>query len=181
MSRMLDYQPPRPNTFPTWWRENRRGMRWYFAAAIGLMAVELYFAALAWHTIGEVVSGFVFVLLGNAVAVGVAFASRLAAWVLLVALALLIIPWQAVLGVRWGRVHREAERIVAYVQAQHAATGQYPPNLNSYTFRDAGTRPYIEYIAGVDSAGFEVHYRVGSGGTAHTWHDQSTKWFYYPD
>jgi hypothetical protein len=175
----LEYRSSADRRFD--WRDFRRLL--YLTGP--LVAVELACAQLAYHTIGEIVSGMLFalVLFGNLVVIAAAFANTPAARVVLLLLALLVVPYQLVLGVRWWRVHREAERVVAFAEAGFAATGQYPPNLSGYVARDRGTLEYIRYgVNGVGTGGrpYDVAYSVGTETTSRWW-EPGAGWRYYPD
>jgi hypothetical protein len=173
----LDYAEPR--------RSRVQQLRDYEVWPIALLiaattAVEFGCAHLAYHTIGEIVSGIYFALLfANLVPTVAMFFSRRWALVTLLLIALLIVPYQAYLGVRWWRVHRESERIVAYVRSVVVSTGQPPSDLKGYTFRDAGAKDFIAYT--VNGGMYQVNYFIGTGTTSHWWNPGAGKWQYYAD
>jgi hypothetical protein len=115
----------------------------------------------------------------NILPIFMSFFSRRFAMIGLLVVATLIIPYQLFLGVRWWRVHREAERIVTYVQTTMAATNQPPANLNGYAFRDPSTAAFIGYSPTAGNS-FRVDYWIGTPTTSH-WFDRSAGWLYYAD
>jgi hypothetical protein len=162
---VLEYDStPRPATF-TW-----RGILRFVLCASPLVAAEAACAHLAYYTIGDVTSGLYWmtVLFGNLIIFPIAFASRRMATVALLLLALLIIPYQCFLGIRWWRVDREARRIVDYVVATHAASGQYPRDLRGYEFRDGGTADFFHYYVGGASPAM-LGYHIATRDTSHWW------------
>jgi hypothetical protein len=168
----LDYFAPQAERRPIEWPVVRRVL---LLGAL-LVPIEYGFARLAYHTIGEIVAGmYVMLVLFNVLPLALVIRAPRVARILLILLALLIIPYQAWLGVRWWRVHREAQRIVDFATAQKRATGAYPADLNGYAFRDAGVRALITYDGGTD-----VSYSVGTPSTSH-WYEEGQGWLYYPD
>jgi hypothetical protein len=168
----LNYFTPRITRRPIDWRMIKRVL---ILMAV-LVPVEYACARLAYHTIGEVISAaYVMLVLANIVPLAFVIPAPRVARVLLILLALLIIPYQLFLGVRWWRVHREAQRIVEHAQNHKAGTGGYPADLSGYVFRDPGVQEFISYDGGTN-----VMYSVGSSGTLH-WYDEDEGWLYYPD
>jgi hypothetical protein len=168
----LDYFTP---------KAQRRAVNWPAVKHVLLLAAilapcEYACARLAYHTIGEIVAAtYVMLILVNLLPLALAFIAPRVARGGIILLALLIIPYQLFLGVRWWRVHSEAQRIVDYSHAQKLATGAYPLNLSGYTFRDAGVREFISYDGGT-----RVIYSVGTPSTSH-WYEDDEGWLYYPD
>lgn len=175
-----DYdRAPTSRTFT--WRAWFRFMR--FAAPVTIANFACAF--LSYYTIGEIVSGLYLIIAvaGSALGILCSFISRRAAAVILFVFGVLIIPYQAHLGIRWWRVHREAQRIVNYAIATKAATGNYPTTLTGFTFRDPGTIPFIAYTAngnGPSGGPFCVAYYIGTPSTSH-WYEVAGYWQYYPD
>jgi hypothetical protein len=156
---------------------------WLFALLLGtLVPLEVFCAYLAYETIGEVVSVLYFLAVGiNLVFILLAVRSRSLAALGVVALALLIIPYQLFLGQRLVRVQAEATRIVSFAYEQKISTGEYPPDLGSYTFHDPEMEKYVqEYRADKSLGGFVVFYRVGTESTSHSYSPRYG-WGYYPD
>ena len=135
-----------------------------------LILLEIACAVLAYHTIGGLVSGLYYLLIMlNIVPLLAGLVSRRLAVIGLLVIATLIIPYQLLLGVRWWRVQREADRIVLHLRSGAPAS--------SYVFRDAGTRPFITIAPRPDT---DVSYWIGSPSTSH-WYDPKYGWLYYPD
>lgn len=154
----------------------RRVLTWASALPVILLAallipLEWGCAALAHHTIGEITSaGYYMLIFLNSIPLLVFFASRRLAVIGLLTIATLIVPYQLFLGVRWWRVHREAERIVVHLQS--GAPG------STYIFRDSGIRPFINIRAPGGKP--DVDYWIGTPSTSH-WYDPALGWCYYAD
>ncbi len=117
----------------------------------------------------------------NSLFIILAWRYRTAAAVSVVLLALLIIPYQVLLGQRLLRVQAETTQIVAFAFEQKAQSGAFPSDLSNYTFHDADMKAYIQSYQ-LDEVGeqFTVFYRVGTESTSH-WYSSETGWGYYPD
>lgn len=179
MPHTLDYGPPPAPRRPRLTWPYLRLPLLLFAV---LVPVEVACAFLAHHTLGKLDSGlyFLLVIVGNAVPLTLIFFHRRAALTTVIGLATLIIPYQLLLGVRWWRVHREAERIVRHLYAREAATGQFPADLGGYRFRDAGMADLISYQRDAPRGPFQVVYSIGTPTTSH-WYAPADGWSYYPD
>jgi hypothetical protein len=155
-----------------------------FALLLGvLIPLELLCALLAYETLGQVTSSIYFIgIVGlNSLFIILALRYRAAAALSVVLLALLIIPYQVVLGQRLLRVQAEATQIVAFVFEQKVQSGAFPSDLSNYTFHDADMKAYIQsYQLDEVRAQFTVFYRVGTESTSH-WYSSKTGWGYYPD
>ncbi len=149
---------------------------------ITLILLEALCARLAYETLGEIMSTvYALLLVLNLVPLGLAVRNRAAAALVDVALALVIIPYQLILADRLWRAQAEANHVVAHLYEQRLSTGQYPPNLSEYRFRDPEMAAYIhDYQADEAQGGFVLSYWVGSSTTSHTY-SPATGWTYYPD
>lgn len=165
---------------------------------IGLFLAELLCAMLAYFTLGDLASFAYFfgVIILNSIVVALSFRYRTAAVVGAVVVALLVIPYQVMLGHRWLIVQEEADRLVTYVYEQRTSNGYFPANLSDYQFRNAHARPFIQgnylvlrgYFATdeqgrsyyVEGKGFELCYWVGIKGIPHCY-TPATGWRYYSD
>lgn len=148
-----------------------------------LLPLEVFCALLAYETLGEVMSGtyMVGIILLNGLLVALFFRHRSAALLGALIVALLIVPYQIVLGDRLIRVQAEATRIVAYAYETRADSGEYPADLTGYAFTDTDMQPYIQsYTRSDDGRDFSVFYFVGTE-TAPHWYESDTGWDYYPD
>ncbi len=155
-----------------------------FALLMGvLIPLELLCALLAYETLGEITSYIYFMgIVGlNSLFIILAFRYRAAAALSAVLLALLIIPYQVILGQRLLRVQAEATHIVAFVFEQKVQSGAFPSDLSSYAFHDAEMKAYIKsYQLDEVREQFTVFYRVGTESTSH-WYSSQNGWGYYPD
>lgn len=147
-----------------------------------LIPLEIACAFLAFETIGEVVSAaYLLAVALNGLFLFAAIWSRRAAVMAALALGLLIIPYQLVLGLRLLRVQAEASRIVDWAYEHRLAAGSFPKDLTSYIFNDAATRPYIQsYYLSRRHDEFTVLFCVGTTSTSH-WYSSRGGWGYYPD
>jgi hypothetical protein len=158
----------------------------YFTFAllfITLLPLEILCAFLAYETLGEIFSHLYLmgIILLHVPIIVLALRQPVVAAIGIVVLALLIIPYQVMLGHRLMQVQAETTQIVAYLYEQKAETGAYPANLSSYTFGDAALQTYIQrYQPGEMGKTFTVFYRVGTETTSH-WYSSETGWGYYPD
>jgi hypothetical protein len=175
-SRMLEYAPPRRGSFE--WRPWSRVAGLLVAA----VAAEVAAAKLACYTLGELECGMMMVAVLGAglLTLVLSFFHRRAAALAILVVATLVVPYQALLGVRWVRLSREAERVIAYVEAQKAATGAYPADLRGYRSADAGVAGWITYSPDAAGTDFYIAYSIGSANTAHSY-TRAGGWFYYPD
>jgi hypothetical protein len=148
-----------------------------------LIPLEIICALLAYETLGEITSQLYFIsVIGiNLLLVMLAFRYRTIATLGIVGLALLIIPYQVILGNRLIRVQAETTRIVSFVYEQNAQNGTFPTDLSKYTFHDMETKAYIQsYELDAENKHFMVFYRVGTESTSH-WYSSKDGWGYYPD
>jgi len=155
-----------------------------FALLLGvLISLELLCAVLAYETMGAIISRlYAISIVGlNLLLIVLAFRYRVAATLGAVAVALLIIPYQVVLGHRLLRVQAEATRIVSYAYEQRVQGGVFPSDLAGYAFHDSEMKDYIQSYQ-LDAVGgrFTVYYRVGTESTSH-WYSSTEGWGYYPD
>ena len=147
-----------------------------------LVLVEILCAQLAYETFGEVVrSVYLLVVALNVPLLILALWRMPAATIGMVALALLIVPYQVVLGQRLWRVQNEAAQIVHHAYGERLATGRYPRDLSGYVLRDPAMARLIQSYEPVEeSGGFLLAYRVGTVNTSHTY-SPLHGWQYYPD
>ena len=143
--------------------------------------LERFCAELAFHTIGEVVCVlYYFAIWSNIIPILLyAVDFRKIALVIILAIALLIIPYNLFLGYRFIQLQKEAKSIVEYVYEIKAQTGSYPKDISGYEFKN----PQLEkHIQRYDIRGneFTLSYYVGTTGTSH-WYNSAGGWDYYPD
>lgn len=148
------------------------------------LPLELLAGMLAYETLGEVVSGiiifFVFIANGVGLLLMLLRLNRVALVVFMI-VAILVIPWQAYLGVRLVMLDSEARSLVAHLEHAKRQTGAYPPDLKGYTFQSNANAPYFySYSADPKYGGYIFYWYVGTRSTSH-WHSPETGWGYYPD
>jgi hypothetical protein len=174
MEPILDYGRVVPPPKPTW-AQLKPVVIW----ASFLIPLEAGCAYLTYYTIGEVMSGLYYALVFLSLLIfALAFVHPRPALRCLIALAILIVPYQLFLGVRWWRVSREADRVAAYVQSTVSTTGTPPADLSRYRFRDRGARTFIGYSPNGGKA-YRLDYWVSDPGTSYTY-IPGTGWYYYP-
>ncbi len=145
--------------------------------------VELAAAWLAYHTVGAVFSGLLFMAVAINLLPVVLFVSRRQAMSLVIALILLlaIVPYQAVLGHRMISLQQEASGVVSYAYETKLATGEFPADLSGYKFGDEGLQPFFqEYRRNLESGGFSLFWYIGTPSTSH-YYTPLHGWGYYPD
>jgi hypothetical protein len=155
-----------------------------FALIAGILVpLEVVCALLAYETLGEITSMIYFIgIIGiNTLLFLLALRYRTVAALGMVGLALLIIPYQIMLGDRLMRVQAETTRIVAFVYEQKLKNETFPSELSGYIFTDTAMKTYIQsYEIDEVSQQFTVFYRVGTESTSH-WYSSEGGWGYYPD
>jgi len=147
-----------------------------------VVPIEVLCALLAYETLGEIDSAFYFMTIAlNIPFFILAWKKPFAGAIACVALAGLIIPYQAYLGKRMIDVQAEATHMVAYVYSVKAETGEFPSNLIGYSYANSNTSRFFQrYNRFRGKARFAITYRIGKEGTSH-WYDSKTGWGYYPD
>lgn len=157
----------------------------FLTALVVAILAEWTAATLAYHTIGEIISGLLILLIGlNLIPLTLHVARQpRAAWATLALVALLLVPYQVVLGARWLALHAEAEQIVAHAEQMRRETGSYPTNLAGYTFQNGSLRPYFTLYNPQDGSDSEflLSYSIGTPSTSHSYVAKTGTWFYYPD
>jgi hypothetical protein len=148
-----------------------------------LIPLEFLCALLAYETLGEITSGIYFIgIIGiNLLLIVLAFRYLTVSALGVVGLALLIIPYQIMLGNRLMRVQAETTRIVSFAYEQKAKSGTFPSDLSGYAFYDVEMKPYIQsYELGEVNKQFTVFYRIGTESSSHSYSSKDG-WGYYPD
>lgn len=151
---------------------------------VGLLLLDCVSVVLAYHTIGEVISGLylVAIALAHVAALGVALVNRRAALITAATITVLALPFQLFLGVRWWRIHREAERIIAYAEDHRQQTGAYPTSLTEYAYHDRYAQSFFRdyQLSRRSSSDYSLSYRIGTPSTSHTYSPRNG-WSYYAD
>lgn len=96
------------------------------------------------------------------------------------ALFLLLVPYQAVLGVRLLGLQKEADEIVAYTYAHRLRTGEFPANLEGYETSRPELMRFFQYRLEPQRGGFQLSYWVGSRYTSHIF-APDLGWWYLDD
>lgn len=155
-----------------------------FLALLGvLVLLEGVSARVAFHTVGAVFSGLMFLAIAlNAVPLVMYLAHRhLLATALALALGLMMVVPQVVLAERLYALQAEAARMVAYAYDTRAQTGAFPASLDGYTFADPGLAEHFhEYGTSEEQGGLYVSYWVSTPSTSH-YYSVEHGWGYYPD
>lgn len=158
----------------------QRDVLCFFFLMIVLILLEIMSGFLAYETIGAIVSGIYFtaIVIVNLIAIVIAFRSRTLATIIIIVAAIVIIPYQMILGQRLGKLTQETTHIVTYAYEQRWQQGAFPNNLSGYTFQNPEISKFISYSA--ESNHFRIDYFVGVPTTSHSY-DSLTGWSYYPD
>ncbi len=161
-----------------------RGATISFAALVAVaVAAELAGAWIAYHTIGAVMSQLLFFVAGLNLVPIVLHAARKPYLAVLAVLALfvVIVPYQALLGHRLLVLQDEAGGVVSYLYDARLRTSEYPADLSGYSFRDPSLRPFFqEYRRDADLGGFGLYWYVGTPNSSHSYTPRQG-WGYYPD
>lgn len=179
-STILEYDSsPSPRKIS--WRAAHRALR----LVVPLIAVEAGSAVLAYYTLGATESWYyaAAIVVGNGIVLAVMFAHARLARIAFLLLAVLIVPYQLLLGVRWWRCHHEAERIIDYATRVHLANADYPVDLSHYVPRDPHAFRFITYNArdrALPGLGCVVYYHLTSRSVSHWWNPRDG-WRYHPD
>jgi hypothetical protein len=145
--------------------------------------LEILCTLLAYETLGEITSKLYLIsTIGINLLLFVLFFRYQSVAILGVfVLALLIIPYQTMLGNRLMRVQAETIHIVAFVYEQKTTSGKFPSDLSRYSFHDVEMKTYIQsYQLDEADEKFTVFYRIGTESTSH-WYSSKEGWGYYPD
>jgi len=158
----------------------RRGLILTLMLLAVLVPIEFGCGLLAYHTIGEI-AGWQFrllLLLNLAFLAAFALGSRRFAILCILVLAVGIVPYSVMLGVRWWLIHQDAVAIVDFAERTRIETGEFPVDLTAYEFRHPSIEGYIHYRH--ERQTFQVSYHIGTTSTSH-WYDHGEQWQYYPD
>lgn len=146
-----------------------------------LFPLELAAASLTFETVGELASGFAFLLVFLNLPLAAFVVWRpLTGSLLAVLLALAILPRQVVLGHRLLGLREESAAIVAWVYEQHRRSGEFPPDLDEYEPKRSELLPFLTYTPDRSRGGFLLVFSVGTPSTSHGF-SPATGWWYYPD
>jgi hypothetical protein len=161
----------------------RTSQRILFAASgTVLLPSEYYCVSSALETQGEVMQALLLMLFGaNALWVGLFWWFPRAALAGLLAIGLLILPYQVALLDRLTRLNTEMTRLVDSRLRLRAEGKPIPLKLDDYKFSDPRLRRFVySYIVEDDGRDFSLHYFVVQPGITHSF-SSKTGWFYYPD
>lgn len=162
---------------------NRNQYVSFIALLAVLVLLEALSARLAYHTVGAVFSGLMYLAIAlNLVPLVMYLAHRhLLATALALVLGLALVVPQVVFGERLYALQAEAARIVAYAYDTRAQTGAFPASLDGYTFADPGLAEHFhEYGTSEEQGGLYVSYWVSTPSTSH-YYSVEHGWGYYPD
>jgi hypothetical protein len=147
-----------------------------------ILPTEFYCVSSALATQGEVMQGLLRLLLWtNALWVGLFWWFPRAALAGLLALGLLIMPYQVALLDRLTRLNAEMTVLVDSRLRLRAEGKPLPSRLEDYKFSDPRLRRFVySYKVEEDGRDFSLHYFVVQPGITHSY-SSKTGWFYYPD
>lgn len=146
-----------------------------------VILLELLSALLAFQTLGEVFRTLYFAaVVLNAIFIVLAFRYPNTALIGILALALLIVPYQFWLTSRLWCLQNEAAAIVTYAYEEKLQSGEYPTSLDNFHFEDEAIARHFHYQTGLSECEFFVSYYVGTPTTSHEY-CAPQGWSYYPD
>jgi hypothetical protein len=150
---------------------------------LALLPLEFAACLLVYETIGEVAVAIAFIiaLFFNITALSLYFFSSFPGIFIALSFGILLVGYQAILGVRLYFLNLEAQNIVAWAHREKEKTGRFPKDLTGYELLYPS---YREYLQGYDSDGEEymsIYYYVGTEGTSHYYDTGRGGWGYYPD
>jgi hypothetical protein len=147
-----------------------------------ILPAEFYCLSSALETQGEVMQALLKMLLwANVLWVGLCWWFPQAALAGLLAIGLLIIPYQVALLDRLTRLNTEMMGLVDSRLRLRAEGKPIPLDLDDYKFSDPRLRRYVySYEVEDDGRDFSLHYFLVQPGITHSYHSK-TGWFYYPD
>jgi len=180
------FDPSDPCTWQATRRRKLTARQWTVIAgtAMGLFVLEVLSAGVAYHTLGEVLtSGIMMILVvGNSIALlTLLFRRPPITIVALLLVAIPVIAQQMHLGTRYVLLKHEATRIVQYLETVKAATGRYPADLSGYTFAHPDYKTHFRgYTPDPAEGGYVFYWHVIQPGISH-WYSPSGGWGYYPD
>jgi hypothetical protein len=148
-----------------------------------LLPLEFAACLFVYETIGEVAVAFalIYSIFFNLLALGIYHSSFCTGTFIALSFGILLVGYQAVLGVRLYFLNLEAQNIVEWAYKEKEKTGNFPKDLTGYVLLYPS---YQEYLQGYDSDGAEymsVYYCVGTEGTSHYYDTKRDGWGYYPD
>lgn len=146
-----------------------------------MLPTESYCVSSALETQGEVMQGLLQLLIWvNALWVGIFWWYPRTALAGLLAVGLLVIPYQVALLDRLTRLNTEMTRLVDSRLRLLTEGKLIPPTLEDYEFSDLSLKKFTSYRVAENGREFQVYYFVVNSGISHSY-DSKTGWFYYPD
>lgn len=169
---------------------SKRSIACALLVLLALVGAECVCADLAYYTLSEL-DGFLLygLVLLNAMALLLCFISWRAGILAALLIAMLVIPEQVELNIRWRLQQREAVHLIHYLEQQKLARGSYPSDLVGYKCLTPKIRSsvYCESGNGCDvtywpdqPCGYVISYHIGSTTTCHEYSPKNG-WSYYPD
>ncbi len=160
------------------------------AVVVSLFLIAEFFCAkLAYETLGAIDSSLYFLLMAlNIVPLLLIFlGKKYVGMFVVISIGLAIIPYQLYLGNRLLLQKEEAANIAVYLYEQKLATGQFPVDLNGYTFTHPNLKSFFNYYkisegySEAKSDEYILSYFTGTRSTSHFIQLGSGGWGYYPD
>lgn len=154
----------------------------FTASGLVILPTEFYCVSSALETQGEVMQGLLQLLLWiNAIWVGMFWWFPRAALAGLLAIGLLILPYQVALLDRLARLNTEMMRLTDSRLRLRSEGKPIPLSLDDYEFADPRLRRFVySYKVEEEGRDFSLHYFVVQPGITHSY-SSKTGWFYYPD
>jgi hypothetical protein len=145
---------------------------------LALVPLEVGAAALSHEMLGWVEFAFYcLALLVNLPLLALVLWRPLLGSVAALVLFLVLVPYQAVLGVRLFRLQQEADRIIAFAYQNRLSAGGYPADLESYEPSRPELMRFFHYRLEPARGGFQLSYSVGSRNTGHLFAPELGWWY----
>jgi hypothetical protein len=146
-----------------------------FVAALALLLHNVLF------TEGEVMQGLFVILIGKLVVCPfIGFFNRNAAFWCVVGIGGSLLLWQSYQNRKWAIIHEEIISIVRYAEEIKEKTGDYPPNLDGYSFKVASVKPHVRSFCINETNELYISYFMNNTGISY-WYSSKTGFGYYPD
>jgi hypothetical protein len=133
------------------------------------------------YTEGEVMQGLfalLICLVGGSVLIGF-YRRGVALWcVTLLGGSMLV--WQAYQSRKWAMIHEDIIAIAQFAEESKVKVGDYPANLDGYTFKHVQTKAHIYGLSADETNGFRITYFMNDPGITY-WYSSKSGFGYYPD
>jgi hypothetical protein len=148
-----------------------------------LLPLEIVACLFVYETIGEVAVALalIYSIFFNLLALGIYHSSFYTGTFIALSFGILLVGYQAVLGVRLYFLNLEAQNIVEWAHKEKERIGEFPKDLAGYEFLYPTYQQYIQGYSSDEKGNMYLAYYVGTEGTSHYYDTKRGGWGYYPD